>query len=200
MGFSFTEMIALQDVRVCEQTAAKEITPTKFYALLSSVLISLGVYVITLLFSKVTTSALGLATADLLIQVNLAIFIFLALAILFFPWMKMQRYRIKIMGEQTQVFQFQEAIVALFGILFVNIPIMFLAHAVALQQKIVYLETLNPEVLSYIQSSYAFQAPTLQDVVVCALFGVVLLVVKVMVFLRVARRFVQNKRYRNAVI
>ncbi len=32
MSLSFAEMIALQDVRVCEHQTIKEITPTRFYA------------------------------------------------------------------------------------------------------------------------------------------------------------------------
>ncbi|MEH6822575.1 MAG: hypothetical protein V7629_01540 [Motiliproteus sp.] len=88
---------------------------------------------------------------------------------------------------------------AIFGVLFANVPIMFLAHAVALHDRMAYLQTVSAEVLGYMQSSYAFQMPTLHDVAVCALFGIALLVIKVMVFLQVARRFVQNKRYRHVV-
>ncbi|MEH6472701.1 MAG: hypothetical protein V7752_15765 [Halopseudomonas sp.] len=199
MNFSMTEMIALQDVRVCERTAVKEITPTKFYALSSCMLASFGVYLITLLFSRVSLSASGLRTSDLVIQANFAIFILIALAVLVFPWMKMQRYQIRIKGENTRLFHYQEAIVVMFGILFVNIPLMFLAHSVAMYEMIAHAQTLNAEVLSYMQSSYFFHMPTLEDVLVCGLFGAVLLVIKVWVFMRVARRFIQNKRFRNVV-
>ncbi len=50
------------------------------------------------------------------------------------------------------------------------------------------------------QLSYAFQMPTLHDVAVCALFGIALLVIKVMVFLQVALRFIQNKRYPHVLL
>jgi hypothetical protein len=199
MSFSFNEMIALQDVRVCEHSTTKEITPTKFYALSSYVLISLGVYVIALLFSKVTLSAFGARASDLIIQANLAIFILIGLAVLFFPWLKMQKYRIKIMGENTHLFRYQEAVVVLFGILFANIALMFLAHSIAQYEQIIYLQTVNAEVLSFMQSSYAFHMPTMGDVVISASYGLVLLGIKTVVFFRVAGRFVQNKRFRNAV-
>lgn len=76
---------------------------------------------------------------------------------------------------------------------------MLVAHAIALHERIAYLQSLSAEVLNDVRSSYAIQIPALHDVVVCALFGIVLLIIKVMFFLLEAQRFVQNKRYRNAV-
>ena len=201
MNFSLSEMIALQDVTTSDHDDAsiKQITPTKFYVISSCILTCLGVYGIAALFAHLAHSAFNLRTADLIIQANYFIFIAIALALVVSPWLKMQRYQVKIRGDETQLFHYQESIVLLFGILFANIPLMFLAHAVAMYEQIAYMQTLNSEVLDFMQSSFFFHMPTVEGVWSCAIFGVVLGMVKTWVFLRVARRFIHNKRFRSAV-
>lgn len=198
MNFSFTEMIALQDVRASHQQngTVKEITPTKFYALSSCVFTCAGVYGIASLFSELAAGSFNLRTAELIIQANYIIFILVALAVLLSPWMKMQRYRVQVRGDETQLFHYQEAIVVVFGILFANIPLLFLANAVSMFEQMSYIESLDPKVLSFMQSSYFFHQPSSADVLLCGGFGLALLVIKSWVFTRVARRFVQNKRFR----
>ncbi len=201
MNFSISEMIALQDVTVTQQrnVSIKEITPTKFYALSSCVFASIGVYWIASLFAKLASGSFNLRTADLIIQTNFIIFILIALAVLVSPWLKLQRYRVRINGDTTQLFHYQEVMVVLSGILFANIPLLFLANAVSMFEQISQMESLSAEVLSYMESSYFYHQLTMSDVLVCGSFGVVLLVIKSWVFTRVARRFVQNKRFRAAV-
>lgn len=200
MNFSLSEMIALQDVTVSggEDKSIKDVTPTKFYALSSCVLICFGLYWIASLFSSLAASVFNLRTAELIIQANFVIFILFAVALLFSPWLKMSRYQVRIRGDATQLFHYQEATVVLFGILFANIPLLFLTKAVALYEQLSYIQTVSDEVLSYMTTSYFFQMPTQADVMMTGLFGAVLLVIKTWVFFRVAQRFIHNKRFREA--
>jgi hypothetical protein len=200
MNFSLGEMVALQDVTVRDgpDGSIKDVSPTKFYALSSCVLICFGVYWIATLFSSLASSSFNLRTSELIIQANFAIFVLISLALLFSPWLKMSRYQVHIRGDVSSLFHYQEATVLLFGILFANIPLLFLAKAVSMYEQVTYIQTLNPQVLSYMSSSYFYQVPSLADVMICGLFGAALLVIKTWVFVRVARRFIHNKRFRAA--
>jgi hypothetical protein len=194
-------MIALQDVRGSdgEDKTIRDVTPTKFYALSSMVLICFGVYWIASLFSSLASSVFNLRTSELIIQANFIIFILFSLALLFSPWLKMTRYQVHVRGNVALLFHYQEATVVLFGILFANIPLLFLANAFTMYEQIGHIQTLNAEVLSYMASSYFYKIPVLNDVIACGLFGAALLVIKIWVFSRVARRFIHNKRFRQAV-
>lgn len=200
MNFSIGEMVALQDVTVSSgpDGSVKDVTPTKFYVLSSCVLICFGVYWVASLFSSLASSSFNIRTSELIIQANFAIFVLFSLALLFSPWLKMDRYQVHIRGDVGSLFHYQEAAVVLFGILFANIPLLFLANAVSLYEQVNHIESLNAEVLSYMSSSYFYRVPTMGDVMICGLFGAVLLVIKTWVFFRVARRFIHNKRFRAA--
>ncbi|WP_207061119.1 hypothetical protein [Motiliproteus sp. SC1-56] len=202
MNGNLRDFFALQDV--CrgpgdEGSPFKAVAPTRFYALSSALLVAAGTYLLAVIFSSVAASVFDLRTAELIVQVNFVAFWVVTLAILIAPFFHLQRYRVKVQGRVGRLFHYQEAMVILAGMLFLNIPLMFLAHALSLYESLGHFTALGDEARRYLSSAMPFYAlPTIKDVVVCAGFGGVLLVIKGWVFKRVAKRFIQDKRFRAA--
>lgn len=201
MNGSLREMVALQDVRLSSVSGmtVKEVVPTRFYAVTSGLIVAAGTYVVASIFSTVATSAFDLRTADLVIQTNFIAFVLVSLGLMLAPFIKMQRFQIRVGSDDTRLFHYQEALVVLAGMLFLNIPLLFLAHSVALYEAMIHFATLSEEARFYLSSAMPFQTlPEAGDVAVCAGFGLVLVGVKGWVFKRVAKRFLQGRRFRAA--
>ncbi len=193
MATTLKEMLVFEDVHEEHGLAGIQRTasPTLLYSLLSSILVAFSLFWVAALFSRVAESSFGMAAADLVIQANFAAFLVVAFAMFLAPLLRLQKIRVRLpSGDRNAAhFRFQEALLVSLGVLFFNIPLLFIANAIALFKEIQAADLLGGAGREFlIQSVPFYQIPEMSDVWVCAVFGLVLLVVKGLVFRRVLRR------------